>query len=75
MERKYRSVSVGVNSVQGHFDDFADAVFVNVIHGVGGDMIVPENFFLTWIYVAQSNVRDSIWPKAFGDLTIRWNSL
>jgi hypothetical protein len=67
---KYGTVPVWIDPVQGHFDNLANAVFVDMVHGVRGNIMVPKNLFLPGIYVAQSNIRNSVGSKALGYLSM-----
>src|SRR5438132_321402 len=67
---KYGTVPVWIDPVQGHFDNLANAVFVDMVHGVCRNIMVPKKLFLSRIYVAQSNIRNSVGSKALGDLSM-----
>ena len=70
---KYGTVPVWIDPVQGHFDNLANAVFVDMVHGVCRNIMVPKKLFLSRIYIAQSNIRNSVGSKALGDLSMSLN--
>jgi len=47
----YGSISIRIDLVQGHLDDFANTVFIDVVHGECCDIMLAKNLLFVWIYV------------------------